>query len=66
MIANNFLLTRQHEAEDPADRPPDFAAGAALPGAAPFVRYVLVRPVSIERGEARSRYMSLQPDAMRS
>ena len=63
VIANNFLLTRQHEQKI---RQIDYLTSlpaAALPGAAPFVRYMLVRPVSIERGDNR-QYMSYsQTDA---
>lgn len=58
VIANNFLLTRQHEEKI---RQIDYLTSlpaSALPGAAPYVRYVLLRPVSVFGGEKEVRYMS--------
>jgi hypothetical protein len=66
VIANNFLLTRQHEEKiAEIDRLTALPA-AELPGAAPYVRYVLVRPVSIKRlAPDQVRYMSFSPDSGR-
>ena len=58
VIANNFLLTRQHEEKIKQIDYLTSLPASALPGAAPFVRYILVRPVSIVRGEKQTRYMS--------
>ena len=62
VIANNFLLTPQHEQKI---RQLDYlmsVPAAAFPGVAPFVRYIVVRPVTIMR-EAE-RYVSIsQRDA---
>jgi asparagine N-glycosylation enzyme membrane subunit Stt3 len=58
VIANNFLLTPQHEQKI---RQIDYLTSipaAAFPGVAPFVRYILVRPVLITRGESEAKYMS--------
>lgn len=58
VIANNFLLTPQHEQKI---RQIDYLTSlpaAAFPGVAPFVRYVLVRPVTISRDDKETRYMS--------
>jgi hypothetical protein len=58
VIANNFLLTRQHEQKV---RQIDYLTSVpanAFPGVAPFVRYILVRPISIMRGEKQTDYMS--------
>ena len=67
VIANNFLLTRQHEEKI---RQIDYLTSlpaSALPGVAPFVRYILLRPVSIVRGREQTRYMSYsQSEAPRS
>lgn len=64
VIANNFLLTPQHEQKI---RQLDYlmsVPAAAFPGVAPFVRYILVRPVSIMRETKETRYMSfIQRDA---
>jgi hypothetical protein len=64
VIANNFLLTPQHEQKI---RESDYLfslPAAGLPGAAPFVRYILVRPLSIMVGKEQTRYMSFsQRDA---
>lgn len=64
VIANNFLLTRQHEEKiAEIDRLTALPA-TALPGAAPYVRYVLVRPVTIEWvAPDRINYMSFSPDS---
>jgi hypothetical protein len=61
VISNNFLLTPQHEAKI---RQSDYLMSipaAAFPGVAPFVRYILVRPVSIMREPRRTTYMSFTP-----
>lgn len=53
VIANNFLLTPQHEQKI---RQIDYLTSlpaSALPGAAPFVRYILLRPVQIYRAEEK-------------
>jgi hypothetical protein len=59
VIANNFLLTRQHEDKI---RQIDYLTSLtaeALPAAAPYVRYVLLRPVGIpEPSEQGLQYMS--------
>jgi hypothetical protein len=58
VIANNFLLTPQHEQKI---RQIDYlfsVPAAAFPGVAPFVRYILVRPVTIMRSKDEMRYMS--------
>jgi hypothetical protein len=58
VIANNFLLTPQHENKI---REIDYLTSlpaSALPGIAPYVRYVLVRPVSIFGGEEEIQYVS--------
>jgi hypothetical protein len=58
VIANNFLLTPQHEQKV---RQIDYLTSVpanALPGVAPFVRYILVRPVNVVRGKDATRYMS--------
>jgi hypothetical protein len=58
VIANNFLLTPQHEEKV---RQIDYLTSLpanAFPGAAPFVRYILVRPVNLVRGKEGTRYMS--------
>lgn len=58
VIANNFLLTRQHEESiDLIDHLTSLSA-AALPAAAPYVRYVLMRPASIEKQGDGYTYMS--------
>lgn len=63
VIANNFLLTPQHEQKI---RQLDYLTSlpaAAFPGAAPFVRYILVRPLTITRDEETTRYMSFGKQA---
>lgn len=64
VIANNFLLTPQHEQKV---REIDYLTSVpanALPGVAPFVRYILVRPVNLIRSPHEARYMSFsQRDA---
>jgi hypothetical protein len=58
VIANNFLLTPQHERKV---RQMDYLTSVpanAFPGVAPFVRYILVRPVSVVRGRNETRYTS--------
>lgn len=58
VIANNFLLTRQHELKiEQIDYLTSLPA-TALPGAAPFVRYILVRPVSVQHTADGVHYMS--------
>jgi hypothetical protein len=58
VIANNFLLTRQHEQKIEQVDYLFSVPAAAFPGVAPFVRYILVRPVSIMRERGKTRYMS--------
>jgi hypothetical protein len=62
VIANNFLLTRQHEQKiEEIDRLTSLSA-AALPAAAPHVRYLLLRPVSVARTAANDfTYVSFSP-----
>jgi hypothetical protein len=58
VIANNFLLTRQHEEKI---RQIDYLTSLPardLPVRAPYVRYVLLRPVSIQRTADGARYVS--------
>jgi hypothetical protein len=64
VIANNFLLTRQHEEKiREIDRLTALHA-TQLPGAAPHVRYVLVRPAAIGWDAPKQvSYMSFSPDA---
>jgi hypothetical protein len=60
VIANNFLLTPQHEQKvRQIDYLTSIPAGA-FPGVAPFVRYILLRPVAIFRVENgnQMKYMS--------
>lgn len=58
VIANNFLLTPQHGRKiDEIDRLTSLHA-TQLPDAAPYVRYVLLRAVSIARDGQTIRYMS--------
>lgn len=64
VIANNFLLTPQHEQKIRQLDNLMSVPAAAFPGVAPFVRYILVRPVSIMRETKETRYMSfIQRDA---
>lgn len=64
VIANNFLLTAQHEAKiREMDRlmglPPDKVADAA-----PYVKYILVRPLEMIRGPGDTvRYVAFNPTA---
>jgi hypothetical protein len=63
VIANNFLLTPQHgEKIREIDRLTALSA-AQLPSAAPYVRYVLVRAVSIVREGSTVKYMSYSQQA---
>jgi hypothetical protein len=58
VIANNFLLTPQHEQKI---RQIDYLTSVpanAFPGVAPFVRYIFVRPLSVVRGQLEISYMS--------
>lgn len=58
VIADNFLLTPQHEEKiRQLDYLMSVPAGA-FPGVAPFVRYILVRPVSIMREGDGTKYTS--------
>lgn len=58
VIANNFLLTEQH-ARKILEMERLFATSARdLPKEAPYVKYVLVRPLSLEETDAGPRYMS--------
>lgn len=66
VIANNFLLTRQHEEKiEEIDRLTALAA-TELPVAAPYVRYLLLRPVSVfATGEDTYTYMTFSPKSAR-
>lgn len=58
VIANNFLLTPQHEQKV---RQIDYLTSVpanAFPGVAPFVRYILLRPVNVVVGANKTRYTS--------
>lgn len=58
VIADNFLLTPQQEQKV---RQIDYLTSVpanALPGVAPFVRYILLRPVNVTLGERQTRYTS--------
>jgi hypothetical protein len=58
VIANNFLLTKQHGDKI---RQIDYLTSLPaekLPEVAPYVRYILLRPVSITRTEQGIQYMS--------
>jgi len=58
VIANNFLLTPQHEQKV---RQIDYLTSVpanAFPGVAPFVRYILLRPVNVIVGAEKTRYTS--------
>jgi hypothetical protein len=58
VIANNFLLTAQHERKIWELDYLTSVPANAFPGVAPFVRYILVRPIHIERGAQQTKYMS--------
>ncbi len=59
VIADNFLLTKQHEQKILQIDYLTSLPAAALPGAAPYVRYLLLRPISIKPGaNNRIEYMS--------
>jgi asparagine N-glycosylation enzyme membrane subunit Stt3 len=62
VIANNFLLTRQHEQKiEQIDYLTSLSA-QSLPTAAPYVRYILLRPVSLTRtADNRISYMTFSP-----
>jgi hypothetical protein len=62
VIANNFLLTRQHEEKiEQIDYLTSLSA-QALPDTAPYVRYLLLRPVSITRlPDNHVTYMTFSP-----
>ena len=58
VIADNFLLTPQHEQKI---RQMDYLTSVpanAFPGVAPFVRYILLRPAQVHRAEDKTKYMS--------
>lgn len=58
VIANNFLLTPQHEQKV---RQIDYLTSVpanAFPGVAPYVRYILIRPINVVRGREKTQYMS--------
>lgn len=59
VIANNFLLTKQHEEKiEKIDYLTSLSA-KSLPTAAPYVRYLLLRPMSVQRtSETNFRYMT--------
>jgi asparagine N-glycosylation enzyme membrane subunit Stt3 len=61
VIANNFLLTRQQEQKiEQIDYLTSLTA-EALPVKAPYVRYVLLRPVNVIATEAGYTYVSFSP-----
>ena len=62
VIANNFLLTRQHTDKiEQIDYLTSLSA-QSLPKVAPYVRYILLRPVSISRNRAGNTvYMTYSP-----
>ena len=64
VIANNFLLTRQHAQKIKQIDYLTSLPATAFPGAAPYVRYILLRPLSITRGkEQKTTYMSYSQSA---
>lgn len=58
VIANNFLLTRQHEDKIRQIDHLRSLSAQELPSAAPYVRYVLLRPAGIELLQPGTRYAS--------
>jgi hypothetical protein len=61
VIADNFLLTKQHEQKiDQIDYLTSLSA-AELPKKAPYVRYLLLRPVNILPTEKGFTYVSYSP-----
>jgi hypothetical protein len=58
VIANNFLLTKQHEEKIRLIDHLTSLPASDLPAAAPYVRYVLLRPASVQRTKEGARYMS--------
>lgn len=59
VIANNFLLTRQHEEKIRQIDHLTSLSAAALPAEAPYVRYILLRPAGLPHpSEQGLQYMS--------
>lgn len=58
VIANNFLLTRQHEKKIELIDHLTGLSAQELRKEAPYVRYLLLRPVSIQPSESGLNYMS--------
>ena len=58
VIANNFLLTRQHEDKIRLMDHLTSLSATALPREAPYVRYLLLRPLSIVRTPGKVSYKS--------
>ena len=68
VIANNFLLTRQHEDKIRQIDHLRSLSARELPSAAPYVRYVLVRPASIgllQQGERYTSYSRTAPQLVK-
>jgi hypothetical protein len=65
VIANNFLLTRQHEDKIRLMDHLTSLSAAALPQEAPYVRYVLLRPLSIVRSPGKVNYKSYSSQSPR-
>lgn len=63
VIANNFLLTRQHEQKIKQIDYLTSVPANAFPGVAPYVRYILIRPIMIHRGASQTEYMSYSQQA---
>lgn len=66
VIANNFLLTRQHEEKIRLIDQLTALPARALPDAAPYVRYVLLRPISVfYTAQHTLNYMTYTRDSAR-
>lgn len=66
VVANNFLLTKQHGDKVELTDQLFASAGADVPRLAPYIRYILVRPVNIVRaGKDDFRYVSYSPKSSR-
>jgi hypothetical protein len=65
VIANNFLLTRQHEDKIRLMDHLTSLSATALPREAPYVRYLLLRPLSIVRTQGKVNYKSYSAQSPR-
>lgn len=66
VIANNFLLTPQHEAKIALIDQLTALTAEELPSVAPYVRYVLLRPATLNReADDKVAYMSYSPKSAR-